>query len=126
MKNVKVATANIRLKDLFFKWVELTRPFHKLTPGQQKVLALLLYHHYQYKQEITNPKIVWKTLFDYETKMNMMEDLDMNNPGFSNIIHLLRKRGIVKGNVINPLYIPSIEPKAKNFKIIFNFNIVDA
>ena len=68
MNNVKIANINIKLKDLFFKWIEITRPFHKLTNQQQSVLALLLYYHYKYKKEITNSKILWKMVFDYDTK----------------------------------------------------------
>lgn len=125
MKNSKVANINIKLKDLFFKWVEITKPFHYLTGQQQNVLALFLFHHYNYKQDITNQKILWKIIFDYDTKMLIKEELNLKDAGFQNIMHQLRKKGIIIDNKINPNFIPSLEEGAKNFKIIFNFNIVD-
>tara|TARA_R110000822_G_scaffold302649_1_gene426918 strand:- start:9760 stop:10143 length:384 start_codon:yes stop_codon:yes gene_type:complete len=125
MKNSKVANINIKIKDLFFKWMEITKPFHKLTNQQQSVLALFLYYHYKYRQEITNNKILWKVIFDYDTKMLVKEELGIKDAGFQNIMHQLRSKNIIKDNKIVPTYIPSIEDKAKNFKIIFNFNIIN-
>ena len=125
MKNSKIANINIKLKDLFFKWMEITKPFHKLTGQQQRVLALFLFYHYTYKQEITNQKILWKVIFDYDTKMLIKEELELKDAGFQNIMHQLRKRGIFKNGKIVPAYIPNLKEGAKNFKIIFNFNIVN-
>ncbi len=125
MKNAKVANINIKLKDLFFKWMEITKPFHKLNSQQQKVVALYLYYHYTYKKQITNPKILWKVVFDYDTKMLIKEELGMKDAGFQNIMYQLRQKGVVKKNTVLSAYIPNLEIKAKNFKIIFNFNIVN-
>jgi len=44
VNNVKQANINIKLKNLFFKWLEITKPLHKLTQQEQDVLALLLYY----------------------------------------------------------------------------------
>lgn len=57
-KDEKIANINIKVKDFFYRWLEFTKPFHKLNPNQSKILALLLYHHYKYSQEITNNKIL--------------------------------------------------------------------
>lgn len=125
MKNSKIANINIKLKDLFFKWMEITKPFHKLTNQQQSVVALLLYYYYKYKEEITNNKILWKIIFDYDTKMLIKEELGLEDAGFRNITHQLRKKKIIIDNKIASMYIPIIEKGNNNFKIIFNFNIVD-
>tara|TARA_R110000851_G_scaffold315229_5_gene477632 strand:+ start:19362 stop:19742 length:381 start_codon:yes stop_codon:yes gene_type:complete len=125
MKNSKIANINIKLKDLFFKWMEITKPFHKLTSQQQKVLALFLFYHFKYKQEITNQKILWKIIFDYDVKMLIKEELGLKDAGFQNIMHQFRKKGIITNKKISSAYIPSLETGAKNFKIIFNFNVVD-
>lgn len=125
MKNTKIANINIKLKDLFFKWVEITRPFHKLSNQQQHVLALFLYYHYQFKKEITNKKVIWKLVFDYDTKVAIKKELNLKDAGFQNIMYQLRKRHIIKDEKINSAYIPDLSTYAKNFKIIFNFNIVN-
>ena len=125
MKNSKVANINIKLKDLFFKWMEITKPFHKLTGQQQNVLALFLYYHYKFKQEITNSKILWQGLFDYDTKMLIKEELGIKDAGFQNIMHQLRKKKIIDKKQISTAYIPNLEKDANNFKIIFNFTVIN-
>jgi hypothetical protein len=124
MKNIKIANININIKDLFLKWVELTHPFHKLTNQKQKVLALFLFHHYNLKKEITNEKILFKILFDYDIKQQIKDELNIKDAVFQNIMHTFRKQGIILNNKISPNYIPSIQKDAKNFKLIFNFNII--
>lgn len=125
MNNVKQANINIKIKDLFFKWLEITRPLHKLPNQQQDVLALLLYYHYKIKHETTNEKILWKIVFDYDTKMKIKEDLDINDNTLQNVLSQLRKKKIIIDNKISSIFIPSLELNTKNFKIVYNFNIVD-
>ena len=124
MNNIKVANLNTSVKGLFMKWVELTQPFHKLTKQQQKVLALFLYHHYNLKKEVTNEKILFKLLFDYEIKQKIKDELNIKDAVFQNIMHLFRKRGVIIDKKISNNYIPKLTKDAKNFKLIFNFNIV--
>ena len=130
MNNAKLASLNITLKDLFFKYLNVTQAFHKLNNQQQQVLALLLYYHYTFKKEVTNDKILWKLVFDYDTKLKIREDAvfgekGLNNSTLQNILTILRKKNIIKDNKVNDVFIPELELKSKNFKIIFNFNIID-
>jgi hypothetical protein len=125
MTNSKIANLNVKLKDLFFRWLDITKSFHKLNNQQQQVLALLLYHHYLFKKEITNNKILWKLVFDYDTKMKIKEELNMNDNSFQNILTKLRKSNVIVDGEISKMFVPELELKSKNFKIIFNFNIVD-
>lgn len=125
MVNQKVANLNVPLKQLFIRWLEITRAFHKLSNQEQQVLALLLYYHYILKKDITNNKILWKMVFDYDTKLKIKEELDMNDNIFQNKLTELRKKNIIKNNEINPYFIPDLSLDSKNFKVIFNFNIID-
>lgn len=124
MKNVKQANLNIKLKDLFDKWLDITKAYHGLTTQQQKVLALFLYHHYKLKQDITNSKILWKMVFDYDTKHLIKEELGLKDAGIQNILSKFRSKGIIVDNQIAKYYIPEIDKDTNNFKIIFNFNII--
>lgn len=129
MNNTKIANLNVKLKSLFFKWLEITKSWHKLNNQQQQVLALLLYYHYCYKKDITNTKLLWKMLFDYDTKLKIKEDPVFKNGlsdgALQNILSSLRKKKIIIDGQVSPLFIPDIEVGSKNFKVIFNFNIVD-
>ena len=42
-----------------------------------------------------------------------------------NVLTVLRKKNIVQDNKINPLFIPELDKESNNFKIVFNFNIVN-
>jgi len=125
MNNIKTANLNVSLKDLFSRWLDITKAFHKLNNQEQQVLALLLYYQYVLKKDITNNKILWKIVFDYDTKLKIKEELNMNDSVFQNNLTHLRKKNIIINNEINPYFIPELTNDAKNFKVIFNFNIID-
>lgn len=125
MKNSKVATINIRIKDLFKQWLEITKIFHNLRDQEINILALFLYNHYKLKKEITNEKILWKLVFDYDVKIEIEEELNIKGQSLRNVLTALRKKGIIQDGRISKMYIPEIEDKSDNFKIVFNFNIVN-
>jgi hypothetical protein len=124
MKNEKTANINVTLKNLFVRWLDITSTFHKLTKQERSVLALLLYHHYKFNKEITNPTILWKMVFDYNTKMQIKEELNMKDNLLQNILSALRRKNVIKDNVIVGTYIPRLERTAKSFRIVFNLNII--
>src|SRR5699024_2608949 len=123
--NKKVANINIKIKDLFNKWLDITASFHKLTPQPKEILALLLYYHYQYKKEITNDKILWKIVFDYDTKMKIKEEMGIKDQAIQNALTLLRNKNIIVNNKISEGFIPTFSKDSNTFQIIFNFNIID-
>lgn len=122
--NIKQANINIELKNLFIKWLEITNSFHHLTKQETNVLGLLLYYQYKYRHDITNLSIVWKMVFDYETKKLIKEELDIKDSVLQNVLTKLRKQKIIVGNKIVNTFIPQLELGSKNFVIIFNFNII--
>lgn len=124
MNNIKVANINVHIKSFFSKWVSFTAPFHKLSNQEQQVLALLLYYHYKLSREITNNKILWKEVFDYDTKLLITEELSIKDSALQNILTKLRKKKVILEGEISPLYIPNLEDKASKFTITFNFNII--
>lgn len=123
-KNIKVADLNIKIKDFFFEWLYLTKHFSKLTKGELNVAALLLYHHYRLQKEITNPSLLWKMVFDYDTKLLIREELGINDSSFQNRLTHLRNKNVIINNRINELFIPNLEQGHDNFKVLFNYNII--
>jgi len=123
--NVKSLNMNVHLKTLFNLWLNITSSFHKLTKQQRNVLALFLYYHYTLKKEITNKKILWKMVFDYDTKAKIKKELDIKDSSLQNVLTSFRKNGIIKNNQIVSTYIPKLEQGSNNFKVVFNFNIID-
>lgn len=125
MKNIKVANYNVRLKDLFTKWLETTIAFHKLPTQPLLVVSNLLYYHHIYSKDVTNDNLVWKLVFDYDTKIKIMDEVGIDDKRLNNIFTDLRKRGIIVNNRIREAYIPNLEKSSNSFRVVFNFNIVD-
>jgi len=121
----KIININILQKDLFKKWLQITKPYHGLTKQQQDILSLFLYYHFKLKQDITNNKILWKILFDYDTKKEIKEELNITDQVLQNTLTQFRKKKIIIDNVITPSFIPELKKEDKQFKIIFNFNLIN-
>lgn len=124
MENCKVTTLNIKIKNFFFRYIEFLYPFHKLRKQEQTLVSLLLYHHYNLKKEITNEKILWKEVFDYDTKILIAEEMQIGSQALENLLTKLRKSNVIIDKKISNLYIPIISEKSKKFIMKFNFNII--
>lgn len=120
----KIINLNIVPKDLFKKWLQITQIFHELKPQEIEILSLFLYHHFKLKQEITNNKILWKVLFDYDTKKDIAEELNIDPQSIRNALTVYRKKHLLIDGKLSEAVIPNITKKDNNFKIIFNFNLV--
>jgi hypothetical protein len=125
MKNGKIANINVTIKKLFFRWLALTKPFHNLSKQQQTVLGLLLYYNHMYKKDISKDELRWKMVFNYDTKMLIKEELDINDARMQNILTSLRKSGAIINNQIVSTFIPDLELDSNIFRLVFNFKIID-
>lgn len=124
MKNAKIANLNVKFKDLFKQWLIVTRVYNKLTDSEIDLAALLLFYYYKFKKDITNESIVWKVVFDYDTKMAIKEEMGITDENLQNKLSILRKKGVIVDNRISKVFIPEIEEGAESFKVIFNYNII--
>lgn len=124
MKNAKIANLNVKFKDLFKQWLIVTRVYNKLTDSEIDLAALLLFYYYKFKKDITNESIVWKVVFDYDTKMAIKEEMGITDENLQNKLSVLRKKGVIVDNRISKVFIPEIEEGAESFKVIFNYNII--
>lgn len=123
MSSKKVANLKCSRKEVFEKWIEFTRTFHGLRPQLQKVVVLLLVYHYEYSQIIKNEKIVWKQVFDYDTKQKIAAEVGVQMNTFDNLLAELRRKKVIINNTVSPLYNPNIKKDDKSFHIIINFKI---
>ncbi|HEX8586074.1 MAG TPA: hypothetical protein VF680_16895 [Allosphingosinicella sp.] len=124
MNNIKTANLNVRIKNFFMRYIEFLQPFHKLRKQEQTLLALLLYHHYRLKKEITNNKILWKEVFDYDTRVLICEEMGIVGQTLENLLTRLRKQKVIIDKQVSNLYIPEMSNDTKQFTITFNFNII--
>lgn len=125
MRNGKIANIPIKRKELFGKWLELTKPFHNLPNHHCSTLALLLYYYDKYKNELGNEDVAWKMVFDLSTKMMIKKELGIKDGSFQNLLSSLRAKGIIENNKVVTRYIPNVEKGAEVFKIVFNFKLIN-
>jgi hypothetical protein len=125
MKNVNIANITVDFEGLINKWIEYTYPFHKLPIFEQKVIAGLLIQYFKYKEKIEDDSIVWKMVFDYSTKCEIRDKLQMKEANMNNILTSLRKKKILKNNMLIKSFIPNIDIDTKEFKLVYNFKVKD-
>lgn len=114
-KNVPLKTDK---KKFFRQYVEILDPLVKLRPKELDVLAELLYHNNELKD--VKPDLRWKLIFDYDTKKEMSQNLNISIPSLGNNLSYLRKRGIIVDNkVVDSLLVYP----GKTFKLTFNFSV---
>jgi hypothetical protein len=125
MRNGKVANIKVTPEKLFQWYMDVTKPFHKLSDQHALIVSQLLYYYYIYGKSISDDDITWKMVFNYETKAKIKEYVNIKDQQLQNILSVLRKKGIIKNNKIIDSYIPNIEPTAKSFMVVFNLTLQD-
>lgn len=123
---VKQALIRTSEKNFFKHWLVFTKPLHKLDKMELEVTALLLYHFFEFKKEMSNDHLAWKLTFDYETKAKIVKELNTNDQSFRNVLTALRKNNVIVDNQINPSFIPRLDlDRSRVFSLVFKFEIND-
>lgn len=120
----KLVKIPVTTKTLFKSYLSLTKPINKLGPKEIDVLSLLLYYNHIEKPNFKRDEDRWRKVFDYDTKMLIKEELDMKDYSLQNILSSLRRKKVIKNNVVMPYYIPDIDG-SDVFKLVFQFEISD-
>lgn len=109
----------------FFKlWLMILQPFLNLRNQEVAVLAKLLYYRYIISKEVKNKTIVNQLLFNTTTRKKIQEDLGIKEYSFNNILSSLRRKKLIIKNTINNKVIPKVDDDFKNFKLIYNIEII--
>lgn len=118
----KIININTDIKTVFKHYLFITKPLNKLRPKEIDVLSLLLYYNYLETPNFKRDEDRWRRVFDYSTKLLIREELQMEDYTLQNVLSSLRKKKVIKDNIIMDYYIPKVDPK-NNFQLIFNFNV---
>lgn len=117
-----VININTTKKKYFRQALEVVKslpPLDTLRNKQLDMLAELLYYNYKYKA--MPEELRWKILFDYDTKMEMADNLGYSEDYINGMISMLRGKNIIKGKTLTSTF--NIDPD--NPIIQFNFKIED-
>lgn len=125
MKNSKIVKIDTTFKDLMYYWLKFIKPFHTLSEQPMQVLSLFLYFYFEYRDKIKDEDILWKMVFDYDTKVKISNELDVKLHTIENKLTQLRKKKIILDNRIDKRFIPNLERNLKEFNINYKFVIKD-
>lgn len=120
MEKNKQVDLNVTPKQFFRYYLEVLKPLHNITPRESDVLSRLLYYDFLYSNY--DEKVRNKVIFDYDTKAQIREELNMTVHQFLNVLKSLRKKGALKGESINDNF--KVYPD-NPFAITFQFTITD-
>ena len=109
----------------FYKWLEFIKPLHGLTRLEMKVLAMFLAKRQELLEVISKESIVGEILMGPATRKEMREAMEMKQAQFNMILSNLKKVGAISDGMITPRYVPNVEAKSGEYKLILIFNILD-
>lgn len=124
---MKTVTKSIRIPSsrlkIFKQYLTITKPLNGLRPQEIEVLALFLYHFIDEQENFKRIEDCWKKVFSYETKLQIKEELGIQDYTLQNILSALRKKKVIVNNQITDYYIPKINKETENFQVIFDFSL---
>lgn len=100
--------------DSFYRaWIEFLTPYHKLASRERDVAARILAQYFKLKDNVPDPEVLRDVLWSRKSKKDMMDSLKMSQPHFQMVVGKLKKSGFLRGEDIEPRYIPHMtdEPR---------------
>ena len=91
--NIKIPTTPRRYFRQVLEIIKPIPPLNTLRNKELDVLAEFLYYNYKYAK--LDKDVRSKVLFDYDTKLEMREHLNMDEQSFNNHLTSLRKKNIL-------------------------------
>lgn len=125
MKNINVQSLKVNEEQFFKVWLMMLQPFLKIRKQEMDILAKLLYSRYLISQQVTNQSIVDDLLFNAKNKKRIKQELGIQTYSFNNVIASLKKKKIIINNSINKKIIPQVQNNFKNFKLVYDIEIVE-
>lgn len=125
-ENINVQSFKVSKEKFFKMWLMILQPFLKLRNKELDLVAKLLYHRYLISLEVKNKEMLDDLLFSNKMKKQILLEMDIPEYAYNNILTHLRKKSIIKDKTINKKIIPVVTDDFKNFKLIYNLDIIDA
>ena len=122
-RNTNIVRVPVLNGEFFRYWLDFLQHFHKLTAREMDVLAALLQERHELSKVIKDEDILDKVLFSDDIKKKIKETCNMNRQHFQVVLSNLRKSGLIINNKINKKMIPSIDEGAKEYNLIFRFEL---
>lgn len=117
----KVVTINTDLKECIRLYLIFTKYINKLRPAEINLVTEMIYYYLVEFDNFKRDEDRWKKVFDYESKIKYREILEIEDYSLQSMLSSLRKKNVIKDNVIKAALIPKIKKENDNFQLVFNF-----
>lgn len=120
MRVVTIPIKSTDQKDKVRKFLEFTYKFHKLTDKELDILLVFVMKFYSllHKYKGVDLGLINKLLFDVEAKKEIREELKIREDVFANYLTIFRRKGVIKGKILNSSYLPPEEPFELHLKFL--------
>lgn len=106
----------------FFRyWVEFLKPIHKLSPQGIELISLFLNKRQELSSSIIDENVLDEVLFSREVKKEIRETLGVTSNHFQVLMNDLRNKKVLVDGKINPKFIPIVDKKQNDYKLIVQF-----
>ena len=121
---INIKTLNLDKEKFFIYWLQFLKPYHKLRDKEMEMLSLFLLKRDELSEKIKDEALLDSMLFDKKIKEEIRKKMKYSNHQvFNNMLSSLRAKNVIIDNKIHKGLIPNLTEK--NFKLVFNFNIID-
>lgn len=120
MRVITIPIKSSSKEDRIKKYLEVIYKFHKLTDVEIAILVEFILHFQTIQAKyptIDDTELINKLTFDSKIKKEISTKLGIKEGVFQNYLTILRKKGVIKDNKLNPSYIPDATP----FDLTFRF-----
>lgn len=107
----------------FRQYVEIINgmsPSFSLMKRELDIFAQLLYYYDKYKH-IEDEKVRWKMVFDYDTRVAIINYLKIERASLDNYLSMLRRKEILHDRRINPKFLFTVPDNIDTYSIEFEF-----
>jgi len=105
-------------------WLEVMRPFHRLTAREMDFAAAFLEKRYEIASNIADPDknqaMIDRLLFDDDTKEAVRERVGLTKSHMQVIMHKMKSSGLIGDRKFNMNYVPNWTP-GKPFRLVMVF-----
>ena len=110
------------LNGKFFRyWFEFLEPFHKLTDREIDVITSFVKHRYELSKVIKDDAILDRETMGDSVRKEVIEELKITPSFYQQILGKLKKNNIIVNGVISKRYLPPINEKYSDFRLLLKF-----
>jgi|694.fasta_scaffold73794_3 hypothetical protein len=88
--------------DVYLMYLKITNIFNPLTTREQELLAYIMYYNELYSN--IDSELRKRILFDYDTKVEIREKMNISEANFNNLISNLKKKGVIVNDNLHKAY----------------------